>query len=81
VARQAWLDTHSLAEIAIRQHEAEQRALAAGAAERSSVLNAQITALEARVSVLQAAYNAEVAFGELEDAYHRPLAGREGEWP
>ena len=36
---------------------------------------------QARLSVLQAAYTAEVAFGELEDAYHRPLAGKEGEWP
>ncbi|MBV8910219.1 MAG: TolC family protein [Gammaproteobacteria bacterium] len=81
VARQAWLDLHSLAELADRQHEAEQRALAAGAAERSSVLTAQIVALDARLSLLQAAYAAEVAFGELEDAYHRPLSGKEGEWP
>jgi outer membrane protein, heavy metal efflux system len=81
VARQAWVDMNWQAALADRQHESEQRALAAGAAERSSVLSAQITAIEARLSVLQAAYTAEVAFGELEDAYHRPLAGQEGEWP
>ena len=81
VARQAWLDAHALAELAERQHEAEQHSLEAGASERSSVLTAQIAALEARLSVLEAAYMAEVAFGELEDAYHRPLAGKEGEWP
>jgi len=31
--------------------------------------------------VLEAAYKAEVVFGELEDAYRRPLQGSETQWP
>ena len=80
-AQQAWLDTRSLAVLADRQRQAEQQALAVGAGERSSVLTAQIAATEAQLSLLQAAYAAEVVFGALEDAYHRPLQGGEGEWP
>ena len=80
-ARQAWLDTRSLALLADRQRQAEQQALTVGAGERSSVLTAQIAATEAQLSLLQAAYAAEVVFGALEDAYHRPLQGGEGEWP
>ena len=79
-ARQAWQDARELAELADRQRQAEQRALAAGASERASVLAAQIGASEAQLSVLQAAYTAEVAFGALEDAYRRPLAGAESQW-
>jgi outer membrane protein, heavy metal efflux system len=81
VARQAWQDAQGLAEIADRQRQAEQRALAAGASERASVLAAQIAATEAQLSVLQAAYTAEVLFGSLEDAYRRPLQGAESQWP
>jgi outer membrane protein, heavy metal efflux system len=80
-ARQAWDETRKAAEIAAGQREAEQRALRAGASERASVLAAQVAATEAQLSVLQAAYTAEVAFGELEDAYRRPLHGSESQWP
>lgn len=79
-ARQAWSDTRKAAEIADRQSQAEQRALSAGASERASLVAAQIAATEARLSVLQAAYTAEIAFGELEDAYRRPLHGAENPW-
>jgi cobalt-zinc-cadmium efflux system outer membrane protein len=75
--RQAWQDMQALATLAERQSEAEQRALHEGASDRASVLVAQITATEARLSVLEAAYAAQVAFGTLEDAYHRPLQGDE----
>jgi outer membrane protein, heavy metal efflux system len=79
-ARQAWDETREAAEIAERQREAEQRALRAGASERASVLAAQVAATEAQLTVLQAAYTAEVAFGDLEDAYRRPLHGSESQW-
>jgi len=80
-ARQAWSDTRKAADIAARHSQAEERALSAGASERASVVAAQIAALEARLAVLEAAYTAEVAFGELEDAYRRPLHGAESPWP
>ena len=80
-AQQAWHDARSLAEIAERQRQAEQRALTAGASERGSLLAAQIAATEAQLSVLQAAYAAQVVFGALEDAYRRPLQGAESQWP
>lgn len=79
-ARQAWSDTRKAADLAERQSQAEQRALSAGASARASVVAGQIAALEARLSVLEAAYTAEVAFGELEDAYRRPLHGAESPW-
>jgi len=79
-ARQAWSATRAAADIAERQSQAEERALKAGASERSSVVAAQIVATEARLSVLEAAYTAEAAFGELEDAYRRPLHGAESPW-
>jgi len=79
-AREAWLEMQSLAALAARQRQAEQRSLELGAGERSSVVSAQIGALDAQLSLLQAAYAAEIAFGALEDAYHRPLQGSEGEW-
>jgi cobalt-zinc-cadmium efflux system outer membrane protein len=71
--RQAWQETQALAALAQRHSQAEQRALQEGATDRAGVLAAQITATEARLSVLEAAYAAQVAFGTLEDAYHRPL--------
>ena len=80
-ARQAWSDTRTAADIADRQSQVEQRALSAGASERASVVAAEIAATEARLSVLQAAYTAQLAFGELEDAYRRPLHGAETSWP
>jgi outer membrane protein, heavy metal efflux system len=79
-AQQAWADTRRAADIAERQREVEQRALAAGEVERASLLTADVAATEARLSVLQSAYTAQVVFGALEDAYRRPLQGDEGKW-
>lgn len=81
VARQAWADTQHLAELAARQSQSDERALAAGASERSSVLASNIAATEARLAVLEAAYSAEMAFGALEDAYRRPLTAADDHWP
>jgi len=80
-ARQAWLDVRAFARLADRQYKAEQRALVVGSGERASVLGAQITSTEAQLSVLEAAYAAQVVFGTLEDAYRRPLEGPERQWP
>lgn len=80
-AQQAWDDTRRAADIAERQRQAGQHALEAGDTERASLLTAQIAATEAQLSVLQAAYTAEMVFGALEDAYRRPLQGDEVEWP
>ncbi len=79
-AQAAWAETRRAAEIAERQRQVEQRALAAGEAERASVLTAEISATEARLAVLQSAYSAQMVFGALEDAYRRPLQGNEGQW-
>ena len=79
-AQQAWADTQRAAEIAERQREVEQRALAAGEVERASLLTAEIAATEARLTLLQSAYTAQMVFGALEDAYRRPLQGDEGKW-
>ena len=68
---------HRLAE---RQRQVEQHALDAGNSDRSSLLTAQIAAIEAQLLVLQAAYTAQTVFGALEDAYRRPLQGEEGQW-
>jgi len=81
MARQAWQERQKVAAIANRQHEAEQAALAVGATDRPSVVSAQIAATEAKLAVLEAAYEAELAFGALEDAYRRPLQGPESQWP
>jgi hypothetical protein len=78
-ARQAWADTARLAKLADEQRQAEERALAAGAGERAGVLAAQIGATEAQLSVLEAAYTAQLAFGALEDAYRRPLTDAESQ--
>jgi outer membrane protein, heavy metal efflux system len=80
-ARQAWADSASLAALAARQQHSQQRALEAGAGDRSAALGAQIALTEARLAVLQAAYVAQLVFGSLEDAYRRPLQGDEGVWP
>jgi outer membrane protein TolC len=80
-AQQAWAELQKLAAIAAAQQQAQQRALAAGASDRGELLAAQIAASEAQLSVLAAAYTAEVAFGALEDAYRRPLQGAESRWP
>ena len=76
--RQAWQETQQLAALAERQSHAEERAMREGASDRASMLASEITATEAQLSVLAAAYTAEVAYGALEDAYHRPLEGNEG---
>jgi outer membrane protein, heavy metal efflux system len=76
-ARQAWLDTRHLAELANEQQHAQERALAAGESERGSVLGARIETTEAELAALHAAYEAQRAFGALEDAYRRPLDGAE----
>jgi outer membrane protein TolC len=80
-AQQAWQDSQSLATLAAKQQQSEQRALEAGAGDRSSAVAAQIALTEAQLAVLQAAYNAQLVFGSLEDAYRRPLQGEEGLWP
>jgi outer membrane protein TolC len=79
--RQAWDEATRIAASAVRQREAEERALAAGAADRASVLSAGVAAAEAQLSLLQAAYEAEMAFAAMEDAYRRPLQGPESELP
>ena len=80
-ARVAWDDAAAVVAIADRQHEAEQRSLATGAGDRASVVSAQVAATEAQLLLLLAAYDAESAFGALEDAYRRPLQGSESELP
>ena len=79
--RQAWDAATHIAASAVRRREAEERALAAGAADRASVLSADMSASEAQLSLLQAAYEAEMAFAAMEDAYRRPLQGPESELP
>jgi outer membrane protein TolC len=80
-ARTAWEDAAAVAAIADRQQAAEQRSLAAGAGDRASLLAAEVAATEAQLLLLAAAYDAEMAFGALEDAYHRPLQGPETALP
>jgi len=80
-ARAAWQDAAAVVTIASRQHDVEQRALAAGAGDRASVATADVAATEAQLLLLAAAYDAESAFGALEDAYRRPLQGAEGILP
>jgi outer membrane protein TolC len=77
--RQAWDEAIRISASAVRQHEAEERALAAGATDRASVLSADVAATETQLSLLQAAYEAEMAFAAMEDAYRRPLQGPESE--
>jgi len=77
-ARLAWEEAGAAAAIASRLREAEARALTAGITDRSGSLAAAVAATEAELLVLQAAYEAELAFGALEDAYRRPLQERDG---
>ena len=81
LARQSWVDARHLAELAEQQQHSDQRALAAGANDRASVLISGIAATEARLSVLESAYAAQQAFAGLEDAYRRPLIAAESQWP
>jgi outer membrane protein TolC len=80
-ARAAWQDAAAVVTITSRQHDVEQRALAAGAGDRASVAAADVAATEAQLLLLAAAYDAESAFGALEDAYRRPLQGAEADLP
>jgi outer membrane protein, heavy metal efflux system len=80
-ARAAWDDAAAVVAIAQRQQGAEQRSLAAGAGDRSSVASARVAASEAQLLQLAAAYDAESVLGSLEDAYRRPLQGAESELP
>jgi len=77
-ARLAWEEAGAAAAIASRLREAEARALTAGITDRSGSLAAAVAATETQLLVLQAAYEAELAFGALEDAYRRPLQGPDG---
>jgi len=78
-ARIAW--QNSAAITAQQQNELQQRALRAGASDRSSALTAAAAATEARLLSLDAAYEAQQAFAELESAYRRPLDGPECDLP
>jgi outer membrane protein TolC len=80
-ARAAWDDAAAVVAIADRQHDIEQRSFTAGAGDRPSLVSTQVAASEARLLLLAAAYDAESAFGTLEDAYRRPLQGAESELP
>lgn len=80
-ARDAWRSAGALAEAAARQSELEQRALASGASDRSSALSAEGAAIEARLIARESAYDAQQAFGALENAYRRPLEGPERDLP
>jgi hypothetical protein len=55
--------------------------LSVGAADRSTVTQSRAAALEAQLSALQAAYEAQQALAALEAAYRRPLEGSECELP
>jgi outer membrane protein TolC len=76
-ARQAWQDASGVRALAERQHAAEERAFSAGASDRPTLLVAQLAATEAKLSSLEAAYDAQVAFAALENAYRRPLKDAE----
>ncbi|MFI4868407.1 MAG: TolC family protein [Steroidobacterales bacterium] len=80
-ARVAWDDAAGVVALTNRQHQAEQRSLAAGAGDRASLASADAAATEAQLLLLAAAYDAETALGALEDAYRRPLQGTESELP
>jgi adhesin HecA-like repeat protein len=80
-ARVAWQNAALAAITAQRQNELQQRALRAGAADRSSALTAAAAATEAQLLSLDAAYEAQQVFAELESAYRRPLDGPECDLP
>ena len=81
LAHQGWLQAVDAAAAAERQLQAAQRALSAGDAERSTLLQATSGALEAQLLVLQSAYEAQQVFAALEAAYRRPLEGPECDLP
>jgi len=72
-AQAAWQSATGARALAERQHDAEARAFAAGSSDRSTLLAAQLAATEAQLVSLEAAYDAEMAFAALENAYRRPL--------
>lgn len=74
---QSWEQTRTAATLADEQQRSQAHALSLGASDRSELLAAKIANTEAHLSVLESAYAAQVAFGALEDAYRRPLAGAE----
>jgi cobalt-zinc-cadmium efflux system outer membrane protein len=74
-ARQAWQDALGADALAERQETAEQRAFAAGGTDRPTLLVAQLSATESKLLSLEAAYDAQLAFAALENAYRRPLTG------
>jgi outer membrane protein, heavy metal efflux system len=76
-ARDSWSESARVAQLAAAADQAEQRAFARGASDRAATLAAQIAASEAHLTMLDAAYEAQLAFGALEDAYRRPLEGAE----
>jgi len=74
-ALQAWRDAAGNAVLTQRQHVTEERAFAAGATDRPTLLVARLAATEAELVTLEAAYEARMAFAALESAYRRPLEG------
>jgi CRISPR system Cascade subunit CasA len=76
-ARESWAESARVAQLAAAADQAEQRAFTRGASDRAATLAAQIAASEAQLAMLAAAYEAQLAFGSLEDAYRRPLEGAE----
>jgi outer membrane protein TolC len=80
-AREAWQNATAVAVTARRQSDAEQSALEAGASDRPSSLSADAAAIEAQLLALDAAYEAQGAFGAIESAYRRPLEGPERALP
>jgi outer membrane protein TolC len=74
-ALQAWNDAAGAGALTARQHATEERAFAAGATDRPTLLVASLAATEADLVTLEAAYDARAAFALLESAYRRPLQG------
>jgi outer membrane protein TolC len=75
----SWRSSLATEQLAARQQEAVRRAYASGAADRPALLEAEAAALESRLLELHAAYETQLAFAALEDAYRRPLEGPERE--
>ena len=76
-ARAAWQEVSGAMTLAERQHASEEHSFKAGVIDRPTLLIADLAAREAELASLEAAYNAELAFGALENAYRRPLDGTE----
>jgi cobalt-zinc-cadmium efflux system outer membrane protein len=76
-AQEAWRAADGAGALARRQQAVEERAFAAGATDRATLVAARLEATEAELNTLEAAYNAQLAFAALENAYRRPLQGEE----